>query len=1378
MAIFTQTFTLNPADITHDTANFKGWTKVTPVDVIEGLTAGDAVIQFERVLFRTNTGVNNGQYRLFFDPSGESGSGHDLIEEFEEGIDSLTFTQGDNTLVVPGPNNEANATTDDTEAYIWDPGVSDVADAVVFFFTTLDTSQDLTLTLKANVPDPVPPPVGDQSITTNQITTGFSSLRLWESIGEGTRVVSVLEPAGTERYFASVQINSNGGIDLRFKSDLDELSAQFGDQLISAFAQSGFFAIVYDDDNYIIIELTGADTTEPYVFVISDTDKQEEIVEFITFANELSPAAVASDFTLVLGRALTVYRDVSISFDAGTPTVTSAAESFAPVFRDVSVQFNAGTPEVVAAAERIIYRDVSVQFIAGIPKVEAVAQAVQTVYRDVVISFNAGTPSVAATADKIVYRDIVIEYSAGTPTVTATAETDTHVASDADISVFDFDMLEPPGDIVSTNDTYKSQGRYIYISSRLYNAGTRVGGAVPDPWSNPVKVGIPAITGEDGIVDVPEPNKPVMVGSAQGRNVHLRWTRQPDLINLIYHELQVAEDSNGPWYEPDLTGHGLIWRLDVENDSAEVSGHAVIHIAIPLDGDPNAPSARTLYYRIRRVVEGGNNGPWSDVIMATAEAISLVHITGTLVHAALLSPDVYDNLGLVGGSLLAHWPLDDTVTGIDPVTAGVARDIANDNNLLIESPLVVGNVGTLKQALSFSGAVGSISKTSGGITNTNTWNALSFVFWVRFLSAQPNTVVQPFSYYAGDYLATLKIDTADFTYTMEVQAGNVSYTAQEVWQDIFTDEWHPIAAIFDAENGTASLWIDGLQVIEEAQLRDSGGNAIPTGEITKGHDVSIGGAVVAGIEAGNINGRIDEVRLYSFALEIHHVRYFLANPQGPFSPVVDPKTLPDDIIAARMMKANSVLANTIAAAQIFTRHLIAEAVTTGKLAAAAVTSEKITANAIIANLIDSNAIIARHIMAGEITADKMAANVLRVGTTGNVVIDDEGIVADMIAANAINLGSATVFGTLTAEHIESDVINVRRIWSGSVIRTSGGSGGTSPVTRTTDTTIFDDLDIEQFPYIMILAKISNFNFTHIIPRSTGQRVLYNLDTTRAFEIWYNVGTDSLIIDRSIEHEEFLASDVGDLTVFAVFGVTYPDAEYTPPPDNTAVPSVPSSLSSTETAGTSTWSVAGNWVASSNANGYIIEYQSRTPGSAWPTTVTTVMTSSLSRTLYSSLAQNLEYRFRVQAFNDNNTSTFSVWYNDSVGNIVAPPPVLPDLPMYNANMIPINPVTGTSMSARVRNLTEITNTDTVTVHWRRSTSPTTWTNWVALSVTNPSSFTGITGHTFSLTDNHVGGRWYEIAIRGNNDEGSSNWRVIQFQQTVGGANFTFVWRNGK
>ena len=312
------------------------------------------------------------------------------------------------------------------------------------------------------------------------------------------------------------------------------------------------------------------------------------------------------------------------------------------------------------------------------------------------------------------------------------------------------------------------------------------------------------------------------------------------------------------------------------------------------------------------------------------------------------------------------------------------------------------------------------------------------------------------------------------------------------------------------------------------------------------------------------------------------------------------------------------------------------------------------ANAIIANLIDSNAIIARHIMAGEITADKMAANVLRVGTTGNVVIDDEGIVADMIAANAINLGSATVFGTLTAEHIESDVINVRRIWSGSVVRESGGSGGTSSVTRTTDTTIFDDLDIEQFPYIMILAKISNFNFTHIIARNTGQRVLYNLDTTRAFEIWYNVGTDSLIIDRSIEHEELFAADVGDLTVFAVFGVTYPDAEYTPPPDNTAVPSVPSNLGSTETAGTTTWSVVGDWDASTNTNGYIIEYQSRTPGSAWPTTATTVMTASISRTLYSSLAQNMEYRFRVKAFNDNNTSTFSGWYSDSVGSIISPP----------------------------------------------------------------------------------------------------------------------------
>ena len=371
-------------------------------------------------------------------------------------------------------------------------------------------------------------------------------------------------------------------------------------------------------------------------------------------------------------------------------------------------------------------------------------------------------------------------------------------------------------------------------------------------------------------------------------------------------------------------------------------------------------------------------------------------------------------------------------------------------------------------------------------------------------------------------------------------------------------------------------------------------------------------------------------------------------------------------IVTGKIAADAVVANNIGANQIISDHIIASAILTAHLNAGVVTSEKIAALAITADkiavgslrvgisgnvTIDDSGIVSSMIKAQAITADKLSVGALFVGENGNVVINDDGITANMLAANSVDLGSANVFGTLTADHIESDIINVRSVWTGTVNRGSGGSGGVTPITLTGNTTVFRDLDISQFPYIMILARIRNFNFSHIIARTTSQRVLYNLDTTRAFEIWYDAGDDSLVIDRSVEHEEVFASDIGNLTIYAVFGVTYPNATYVAPPDNSQVPSVPSNLGSTETPGTSTWNVVARWDESTNTSSYIIEYQSRVIGGSWPSTVSTTMSTGTSVTLYSSLADNREYRFRVQATNSENTSTFSIWYEDSVDGIV-------------------------------------------------------------------------------------------------------------------------------
>ena len=458
-------------------------------------------------------------------------------------------------------------------------------------------------------------------------------------------------------------------------------------------------------------------------------------------------------------------------------------------------------------------------------------------------------------------------------------------------------------------------------------------------------------------------------------------------------------------------------------------------------------------------------------------------------------------------------------------------------------------------------------------------------------------------------------------------------------------------------------------------------------------------------------------------------------------------------IVAGKIAANAVVANNIGANQIISSHIIANSIIAAKIAAGAVTADKIAALAITAEkiavdairvgtngnvIIDDDGIVSDMIAAQAVTADKLSVGALFVGENGNVTIDDEGITAPMLAANSVNLGSANVFGTLTADHIESDVINVRNIWTGDVDRETGGSN--NPATLTNNTTIFNGLDISQFPYIMILAKISNFNFTHIIPRTSSQRVAYGLDTTRLLEIWYDAGTDSLIIDRSVEHEEFGAPDIGTLTIYAVFGVTYPDATYVSPPDPTQTPGVPSGLGSTETPGSSTWDILGTWNQSTNASGYIIEYQSREPGGAWPTTVSTTTSTGTSVTLYGSLTQNREYRFRVQATNSENASIFSVWYEDEVGIIVPVPsspgnfrsiesensnPALCDV--YSAwNSVP----TATSYTWSV---------------WRRATSSNSW------EFVNSELTTNLFSDTLFLND----GWHYRWRVYASNSGGDSN-----------------------
>ena len=455
-------------------------------------------------------------------------------------------------------------------------------------------------------------------------------------------------------------------------------------------------------------------------------------------------------------------------------------------------------------------------------------------------------------------------------------------------------------------------------------------------------------------------------------------------------------------------------------------------------------------------------------------------------------------------------------------------------------------------------------------------------------------------------------------------------------------------------------------------------------------------------------GAIDEVRLFNFAPELQHVRYLYFIPEGPLPPIVNPKQVPvlavtedkigdeaitnekivaraitadkiranavtaDAIMAnaivtgkiaagavvANNIGANQVIASHILSSNILTKHLQAFAVTTEKIAARAITADKIAVGVLRVGtngnvIIDDNGIVANMIRAGAITADKIAAGSLFVGTNGNVVINDDGITANMLSANSVNLGSATVFGTLTADHIDADVFNVVKLHDGRTMGDAGGSfTGWFSLGRHDDYSTYD----------MILIQLSANNIrAGAIATANGLSFIVSIDTAKAVEFqmrWNNQSGDRADLDiRFRDHVEAFAGSIGSVHTQGVWGIRSPNRSVVSGPDGTQPTklSSPSNLRSTEVINGASWRVRGLWDTVPNAQDYLVTYEYKTKdATTWGNRATLVATGT-SIELDDNLPSNNDYRFSVVArstsssYSNSDEST----YQDSVGTAIVP-----------------------------------------------------------------------------------------------------------------------------
>ena len=145
-----ETTVIIPAsDNTRDDDDFVRWDSVIPI--ADAFVPDGTTRRLRRFVARSDQAPDV-QLRLFFDTEANpstSGDGDDLVDAWETRLDAIIFSQGENSITIPGPNYANNEVRDSGDTYVWAPPLNQQGSVGFFFFVDLDVDQDFSMTLRS-----------------------------------------------------------------------------------------------------------------------------------------------------------------------------------------------------------------------------------------------------------------------------------------------------------------------------------------------------------------------------------------------------------------------------------------------------------------------------------------------------------------------------------------------------------------------------------------------------------------------------------------------------------------------------------------------------------------------------------------------------------------------------------------------------------------------------------------------------------------------------------------------------------------------------------------------------------------------------------------------------------------------------------------------------------------------------------------------------------------------------------------------------------------------------------------------------------------------------------------------------------------------------
>ena len=139
-----QSLTIKASALATSTNNVKRW-EVGSLAIDAALAPVGQLRSLLRLVARgVGFGPDGAQLLLLCNTGAQN---EDLSSDWEMDSRAITFSQRGRSLILPGPNHPSNAVRDPSEIYMWSPPSAQAAAYRQFFFSDLDTSKDLTLTL-------------------------------------------------------------------------------------------------------------------------------------------------------------------------------------------------------------------------------------------------------------------------------------------------------------------------------------------------------------------------------------------------------------------------------------------------------------------------------------------------------------------------------------------------------------------------------------------------------------------------------------------------------------------------------------------------------------------------------------------------------------------------------------------------------------------------------------------------------------------------------------------------------------------------------------------------------------------------------------------------------------------------------------------------------------------------------------------------------------------------------------------------------------------------------------------------------------------------------------------------------------------------------